>query len=139
MARKVGLHPTISLARKVTAADTLNTDAALPVTQHADTGGPIQARGFTTVWLGLECDGGASPTATVSPRVRDESAPDGSRWKDLQVSGSPQSVALSNNGMLKEIRVDGQFFMPVVTAVTGAATSYSILILPGMPRQKAIP
>ena len=133
MARPIGLSPSkVSLARKVTAADSDFTDTGLPPTTSATDGGMVRAGSFQTVWLGLECPDGTAPTATVAPRVRDDDAPDGSRWKDLTISGSAQSVVLSNNGAFKEVRIDGRAFMPVVTSITGSPTSAKILIFPGL-------
>jgi hypothetical protein len=132
MSRPHGLSPLkVSLARKVLVADTLNTDVALPASATAADGGMVAANSFQTVWLGLECEGGTAPTATVSPRVRDADAPDGSRWKDLSIGGSAQSVVLTNNGPFKEVRVDGREWIAVVTGLTGTPDSASILMFPG--------
>lgn len=133
MSRPHGLSPLkVSLCRKVTVADTLNTDAALPAEASVALGGMVAANSFQTVWLGLECEGGTNPTATVSPRVRDNDAPDGSRWKDLSIGGSVQSVVLANNGPFKEVRVDGRDWIAVVTALSGTPDSASILMFPGV-------
>ena len=135
MARPIGLsYNTVSLARKVTAADVANTDVALPPTTDATNGGKVSGNGLQTVWLALECPDGTNPTATVAPRVRDPEAPDGSRWKDLTIGGSAQSVTLASNGAFKEVRVDARDWIPVVTAITGGATSYKILVMPGTPQ-----
>lgn len=132
MARPIGLSLlTVSLARKVTVADSAFTDTALPESTDPATGGMVRAGAFQTVWLGLECPDGTNPTATVYPRVRDPEAPDGFRWKDLTIGGSAQNVVLSNNGAFKEVRIDGRAFMPVVTSITGAPSEAKILIFPG--------
>lgn len=138
MARTPSLsYDVVSVARTVTAKDTVFTDAALPATtrpgDNASPGGMVKGRGFKTVWLGLQCADGTAPTAVVSPRVRDADAPDGSRWKDLTVSGSAQSVTLTNNGPFIEVRIDSRDFMPVVTDLTGTPTSATILMFPGEP------
>lgn len=132
MTRPVGLsYDTVSLARKVTAKDTVFDDAHIPASTDATNGGMVRARGMKTVWLGLQCVAGANPTATVAPRVRDAEAADGSRWKDLTIGGSAQSVVLTNNGPFIEVRVDSRDFIPVVTDLTGTPTSASILVFPG--------
>ncbi len=138
MARTIALsYDAVSIARTVTAKDTVFTDTALPATTRAadnvSPGGMVAGRGFQTVWLGLQCPDGTAPTAVVSPRVRDANAPDGSRWKDLTISGSAQSVTLTNNGPFIEVRIDSRDFMPVVTDLTGTPTSATILVFPGTP------
>ena len=134
MTRPIGLSPDkVSLARKVTAKDTVFTDASLPASTSSTLGGMVRSGSYQTMWLGLECVAGTNPTAVVSPRVRDADAPDGSRWKDLTVSGSAQSVTLANNGPFIEVRVDGRDWIPVLTDLTGTPTSATILIFPGTP------
>jgi len=133
MARPIGLSlNTVSLARSVTTADVANTDAALPAETSATTGGMVRGGAFQTMWIGLECADGTAPTCTVLPKVRDPEAPDGSRWKDLTIAGSAQSITLTNNGPFKEVRVDGRDWIPVVTVLGGAPSLAKILVFPGV-------
>lgn len=148
MARKLGLFDEVSIAREfsgVIAADSATlSDANFPVAQA------IGCQGYDTILVGVEIDGGASPTCTVEALFRDGEAADGSRWKRIQL-GAPDGVtatalavqttpALTSNGDMVELRVFGR---PLVmlrrTAVTNSATTTAmrILVAPGRKRLRS--
>jgi hypothetical protein len=124
----------------LTAADNASlTDANIPPAQAFD------CRGLDTIFVGVEFTGGASPTATFEALFRDPLAPNGSRWKRLLL-GSPDGVTTVTPAAAQtttaldgtagfELRVCGQQNVFIrCTAVTGAPTSFDIIVAQGKAR-----
>lgn len=140
MARPVNLttDPTkVSAVRTVTgapvAADSATlTDANIPPLINSTTGGAINCRGLSTIWVDVELTGGTS--VVLDPLFRDADAADGSRWHRMMPGATPalNQPVLSGLGFV-EIRVDGCLIFPRLKTVTGNTTGVVILARPGAP------
>ena len=107
----------------------------------------LDCAGFDSIFVGVEIDGGSSPTITVEPLFRDGDAADQSRWTRLLV-GSPPGVTLAaaaaqSTGALAaltmvELFVFGRVVYLRRSAVTnsGSTTASRILVIPGRVREK---
>lgn len=149
MARPDALRPgVLAVARSasaVIAADNATlTDVNIPVAQAID------CSQFDTIFVGAEITAGTNPTITVEALIRDEDAPDGSRWKRLQLGARPgvtlaalaneTTGALGSNSDLVELRVFGanQVFLRITAvANAGSTTAWKILAMGGQPRNGA--
>lgn len=126
MARPTALSAhKVALLRSVTAADVSFADADLPPASMT------HGKGFQTIWVGVEFDGGTTPTATIEFRFRDPDAADGERWVKMMLGGSVQSETISA-GEFYEYRVDGRDLIPVVTAISGTPDEVRVLGFPGL-------
>jgi hypothetical protein len=145
MARPAGLSASqLASVREISGAIAADSgtlvDATFPVASA------LSCQGFETVWVGVEIDGGSSPTAAIEVLVRDgDAATDGKRWKRLLV-GAPPGVTLASAASAKtpaldgtslyELRVDGRLVFFRVDAVTNPTntTAMRILAMGGKPR-----
>lgn len=106
----------------------------------------IDCTGYDSILVGVDVDGGASPTMTIEALVRDENAADGARWKRLLLGAAPgvTLAALANEttgalapGNLAELRVFGAkqvFLRATAVANSGGTTGWRILGIPGKTR-----
>jgi len=107
-------------------------DANFPLLADATTGGTIDCRGLSSLWVSVEFTGGTGPTIDLDPLIRDEDAADGARWKRLMPGTTPAlyQPTLDGTGFV-EIRCDGGKVFPRIKAVTGSPTGIVILARPG--------
>ena len=134
--RPIGLSPEHVAAVRTVSGSPVTTDAAPYADAHCPpipdptTGGAIDTTGFATIWLGVEVTGGGGITVTILPLVRDDGAPDGSRWKSLIVNGAALQITPPLAGFV-EVRVDGRLVFPVLASIEGAPTGVTLLAFPG--------
>lgn len=139
MARKVTMTlGAVAAVRVVTGApvaadSTTLADATFPEATDATTGGAIECRGYSTIWLGVEFVGGTNPTVVIEPLVRDTEAADQSRWKTTLSGGSVVRTSALTGASFEEVRVDGGRIYPRIHAVVGDPTTVRILARPGTP------
>lgn len=101
----------------------------------------FNCRGYNSVLVGVEVDGGTNPTITLEPLFYDGGAADGARWRRLLIGGSPQQTPALGAGTFVELMVYG---WPRVylrrTAVTNATstTAMRILAIPGSTRGEVV-
>lgn len=134
-----------TVAGAIAADNATLSDANYPVASAFD------ATGFDTVFIGVEIDGGSSPTATIELLFRDEDAADQQRWKRLKFGaiegvvapGSAPAVqdtgALTPNAdMVELVTLGRRIVYPRVKAVTnsGSTTALRIIAIPGVVRPK---
>lgn len=146
MARAGGIRDEVGLARTIAGA--IAADSATLTDANFPTSGALNCYGFDTLFVGVEIDGGASPTGTIEALFRDAEAADGSRWHrrlfgardGITAVGAPASEttgAIASNASMVELKVHGhpQVFLRV-TAVTNSAgtTAMRILVAPGKKR-----
>lgn len=110
--------------------------------------GAVDCRGFDTMWVGVEIVGGTAPTATIELLIRDEDAPDGSRWKRLLVGAkngittiaspvaSDTGVLAQNSDFIEMPTLGRAVVYPRIKAVANSAgtTLINILMFAGAPR-----
>lgn len=150
MARPTGFVDGTSFKTTFTAARTIPGVIVADNASLVDTNFPttlgFDCGGYDTVLVAAEITAGASPTATIEALIRDDDAPDGSRWKRLFL-GAPPGVtlgaaagqttsALGPNDVF-ELRVFGNpSVLFRVTAVTNAGSTNGLVILvkPGIVR-----
>jgi len=144
MARPGGLSTTqVANVREI--AGVIAADSATLSDANFPPASALDCRGFDSIFVGVEIDGGSSPTCTIEPLFRDGDAADQARWTRLLV-GSPPGVtaaaaAIQSTGALAaltmvEIFVFGRLVYLRRTAVTnsGSTTAMRILAIPGRPR-----
>lgn len=146
MTRPAGLSTTqVTAVRTISGAiaadNSTLTDANFPESEALD------CAGFDSIFVGVEIDGGSSPTCTIEPLFRDADAADQSRWTRLLV-GSPPGVTLASaaaqstgalsNLTMVEIFVFGRLVYLRRSAVTnsGSTTGMRVLAMPGRVRPK---
>lgn len=147
MAYKAGLRDEVTVARAqgltpIAADNATLSDANYPLANA------IGCRGFDTIWVGVEITAGTNPTATVEALFRNGEAADQLRWH-RRLLGAPPGItalaaavaedtgALTSNGPMAEIRVDGAPIVYLrIKAVTNATstTECKILVMPGKRR-----
>jgi len=135
----------IAVARNVTGEIAADPAALTDVNYPPDQA--LNCAGFETIWVGVEIDGGSSPTATLEPLFYDPGAADGARWGRLLVGAAPGLTPLAApvvqvtpalpSGQLVELRVDGWpkvFLRRTAVANATGTTGMRILARVGRPR-----
>lgn len=147
MSRVAGLRPAFELAGGLARSETGGviavenatlSDANYPVAKG------ISCKGYQTILVGAEIDGGAAPSITVEPLFRDAQAVDGKRWKRIFAGALPGvtpaaaavqlTPALVDSSDLYELQVFGWDLVYLrVQAVVNAAgtTGFRVLAFPG--------
>lgn len=135
MPRPTALHAS-QLAEVRSVSGEIAADNASLVDANYPVAAAFDARGFESVWVGVEIAGGSSPTATLEMLARDPDAADGSRWKSV---GTGDTGALTGAALV-EVRTEGRpLIFPRIKAVANATgtTSIKILVMPGKPRSRS--